>query len=579
MIVVRSCLLDQSFDRWDYGIACLLIISGFLLLYSTLGDYGLTWDEPFFINHTLKYQNFLESLEQENELSFWRVHQLFDEKETHPPLQRVIALTFILIRPDMPKLPAARTATALTSSLLLAVVYFWARRRLGRPAATLSALSLLLAPRFFAHAHFFACDAAVAFWWTLTFWLFYEGRFSWRYWFLASLAFGGALLTKNTAFFIPIALLGWVIICRYGFRGKRALAYETILDWILKIYLMILVGGLLLWLFWPRFWFDLRNQVLNYITFHLKHDNEGVFYLGKAYSGKENPPWHYPGIMMLTTFHPIQVLLLLTGLGWLFRRRFDTWTILILVSAFFLPLLFTLPGVPVYDGVRLFLSAFPALAVIMGCGFEALFQFMGRLDGFWLSGRRRVLMVWAMVILACLTFLYSVFNIHPYQLSYYNLFAGGLKGASNSGFSVTYWGEVMDDLYPVLNRVLDPGDELILAGIYHNIDYLHTVTDDPMDDHHLRPGFRLLPYKPGVLNEGGSGAPRYLLVVQRKDSIPLEVQRFQQNHRPLYSLEIQGVALAYLYLVEKGIDSEVLEVTRHPFQKSKNDFPRQDFSG
>ena len=54
--------------------------------------------------------------------------------------------------------------------------------------------------------------------------------------------FIAALLTKFTAVLIPATLLLWIMICRYLFRGRRALSYDTIIDWILKLYLLLMIG-------------------------------------------------------------------------------------------------------------------------------------------------------------------------------------------------------------------------------------------------------------------------------------------------------------------------------------------------
>ncbi len=206
----------------------------------------------------------------------------------------------------------------------------------------------------------FALDLAIAFWWTLTLWLFYEGRHRWGMYAMACGAFIGALLTKFTAVLIPGALLLWIIACRYLFRGRRALAYDTVIDWVLKLYLMILVGGVGFFLLWPQFWSDFRYHVLNYVTFQMKHYNAGVYYLGQAYSQDANPPWHYAWAMLFATLTPVHLLLLGAGVWAMARRWADVWTVLVLIAAFFPLLLFSSPTVPRYDGVRLFLFALPA---------------------------------------------------------------------------------------------------------------------------------------------------------------------------------------------------------------------------
>ncbi len=101
---------------------------------------------------------------------------------------------------------------------------------------------------------------------------------------------------------------------------------------------------------------------------------------------------------------------------------------------FFLLLLFSWPGVPVYDGVRLFLVVFPLWAIWVGIGARWLTD---RLISTWKSPR---------VILAAIVVLVAIQGIglaiyRPCHLSYYNLLVGGLAGAERLGFEATYWGD------------------------------------------------------------------------------------------------------------------------------------------
>ena len=69
--------MDQSFDRWDLGIGLLLIIGGAAILAWTLPDYGLTWDEAIYLDLTLAYVDYFDSLGPENPFSWSDLPKVF----------------------------------------------------------------------------------------------------------------------------------------------------------------------------------------------------------------------------------------------------------------------------------------------------------------------------------------------------------------------------------------------------------------------------------------------------------------------------------------------------------------------
>ena len=95
---------------------------------------------------------------------------------------------------------------------------------------------------------------------------------------------------------------------------------------------------------------------------------------------------------------------------------------------------FSWPGTPVYDGVRLFLMVFPLAAVAVGVGARFLVD-----RAVWPPVGRPARI--ALLVLILLWPTIAVVRYHPLQLSYYNLLVGGLRGATSLGFEVTYWGD------------------------------------------------------------------------------------------------------------------------------------------
>jgi hypothetical protein len=58
------------------------------------------------------------------------------------------------------------------------------------------------------------------------------------------------------------------------------------------------------------------------------------------------------------------------------------------------------------------------------------------------------------MILLLVTGIFSTLKSHPYSLSYFNIFIGGIRGAYEKGMETTYWGEAVN------NRVLQTLNEL-----------------------------------------------------------------------------------------------------------------------
>jgi hypothetical protein len=135
-------------------------------------------------------------------------------------------------------------------------------------------------------------------------------------------------------------------------------------------------------------------------------------------------------------------LLLLGGLGlWVAFRpnhgRSRQIEVLLAGTMVFVPLVFSCPRVPVYDGVRLLLMVFPLWAIWAGMGAGWL------IDGpsaRWLP--RPAVRSAAVLVFVALQGA-GLIIYWPCQLSYYNLLVGGLGGAEKRGFEATYWGDTV----------------------------------------------------------------------------------------------------------------------------------------
>ncbi len=405
----------------------------------TLGDPGITIDEPLDVRPGRTYVATLRA----RGLRFFdraTVDAVFRDNAEHPPLGRWllgVASTLgepfeVLLRggPDPVGLyvVAGRLAPALAFGVLVGLVAGSAGRRYGRGAGVVAGLALASCPRVFAHAHLGALDTFISLFWTLALLAAargIEGRRPGLMLAVAGLAWGLALLTKIHAWFLPPLVLAHALV-----HLKPGRAVAAWIGWMGAGLATFFAG-------WPWLWFEPVGRLAAYLGTGVERVSIRVLYFGQVYADRD-VPWHYPWVYFAAT---VPVGLLALGLWGLIRgsreRRTDPFPILLAGSiATFLVLFST--KVPVYDGERLILVVFPALAILAGRGFADLH---GRL------GRRGRLALGALVVAQGS----GVVTMHPFGLSYYNLLVGGLAGAERLGLELTYWGDAVDG--PLLDRL------------------------------------------------------------------------------------------------------------------------------
>lgn len=400
---------------------------------------GLTVDEFFNVSQgvylveqakALGWLNLIPGVSQEA----FRVQHGYNPD--HPPLGRwLIGIHHELARMfDPPFEPAgpwvtacARTASATAFALTVLIVGLYATLSFGRAVGLLSAVSLVMMPRVFGHAHLasletatnLTCTAAVlsvAYWWNRSV------NPGWRTAILTGLLMGLALLTKIQAILIPIPVICWAL---WRWRLK---AIVPLVIWAVTAFVVFFAG-------WPYLWFDSADHLLEYLGRTTQRSTIWVWYFGERFADKQ-VPWHYPLVMFGLT-----VPIALHGLGIIevfrtvSRRREPPFPAdLLLIAYLIFPLvLFALPGVAVYDGERLFLTCFPIWAIFAGRGWVSLWNWANdrlksRLGATAIAG---VLMLEAALPLSLMA---------PFHLCYYNEIVSLLGGADRVGLEIDYWG-------------------------------------------------------------------------------------------------------------------------------------------
>lgn len=524
-----------------FGPLCLAVLATLAVLCALdpAGDYpsraagpGLTVDEIFNVDLGARLADQLLTGDFAGAI---RTGQMLPD---HPPLGRLWLGMFhemvLLFAPPSSEhsalvIAAARVGSAVAFGILVWLAGFTAARWYGNPAGWGAAAALVLMPRVFGHAHlaaletvlnltYFAAVISVAQTWSGS------AAPSVRAALLSGIWLGLALLTKIQAIFIPIPVAIWVLV------NWRQRALWPLLVWGLTG-LVVFVGG------WPWLWLDPLGNVLRYLGHASERSVIQVWYCGQMFADRD-VPWHYPWVLFATTV-PLG-LHLLGLLGVCVRRPAVAvmpaaappisvkW--FLLASVLFPLCMFSLPGVAVYDGDRLFLIVFPLWALFIGRGVTAVWQ--------WLVPRVRAFGAASLLGLFLTAQGVGLWQLAPCWLSYYNATVGGLAGANTLGFQVTYWGDsVTRELLWQSSERVPAGATVDVAPVLHPFQLAAWESQCPRlraRNLKLRPFDRTAPAE-------------YLLVYYRRDYLPTDWKAGPAGYQPLFEIVRQETVLAGLY--------------------------------
>lgn len=201
----------------EFLIPFVLCSLTFVFLIKTLDEPGLTWDEANFIPSSISYLNWFQILGDDirhgnlsHALSPDVITNYWRGTSEHPPLSKLLsALAIFLFHGTFDLIFAARISTVFIFLMLILLVYKFTCEVGGKTAGCFSALSLLIMPRVFGHAHLAFLDICMAFMWFLTVFSFVKGIHSRRWSVCTGIVYGLALAAKLNAILLPIPLLVW----------------------------------------------------------------------------------------------------------------------------------------------------------------------------------------------------------------------------------------------------------------------------------------------------------------------------------------------------------------------------------
>jgi len=486
----------------------------------------------------------------------------------HPPLARLwLGLSHAAARRvDPPQNHAAacvtacaRSGSAVAFGLLIGIVGCFCARCYGAWGGIAGASALICMPRLFGHAHLAALETITGLFFTLSvlaiaqFWN-RESPPGARSAVVCGSIWGLLLLTKIQAVLLPLPVAIWAFY-RWKFRAIKPMCVWTI------------SGGLLFFAGWPWLWLAPVDHLLEYFARTTDRSVLQVWYAGARWADHD-VPWHYPWVLFAVTVPAVLHLLGLAGLwGRLTassagrrsagptstpedtrraesadRPRSDVVDqsrpgpreYLLAVCIVCALLVFSIPGVAVYDGARLFLVVFPLWAVLIGRGAAVLATW---LEAHWSRRAPGLVLVPLLSVQA-----YGLVQMHPCYLSYYNLTVGGLSGATRHGFEVSYWGDgLIRPLIDELVATVPSGAVVDFVPVAHPFLLPDLVQQAP--------GLRRKAITLRALDHRNWESVRYLLFFRRRADLPQFLQsRFRA--RLLAEVRRDGVQLAALYAVD-----------------------------
>ena len=207
----------------------------------TLGDIGLTWDEPSYRYSQVMSAQWWGRLfanpadpdlfDADTLLYYWPYGRF--GINFHPPLAgQLNLLTYELFGRWMKDIPARRMASVIEFALTLTILYQLLARRYGPWVGGVAAAGLLLMPRVFGDAHIAGTDMPGLLLWAMTAVAFWKGLYErkGRRWRVAvGILIGLAFVEKMGAVMVALPLVIWLVggrlVPALRRRGTRA-------DWI-----------------------------------------------------------------------------------------------------------------------------------------------------------------------------------------------------------------------------------------------------------------------------------------------------------------------------------------------------------
>ena len=192
-----------------------------------------------------------------------------------------------------------------------------------------------------------------------------------------------------------------------------------------------LIAVVIMFIFWPYLWADPVNRLVEVLKHMSNNPTElAVLFDGQIFRANEMPRRYLPQMFTLTLTEPTWVLFFFgcfIAVRNFLTKKMDWRATIVVLGLFVFMLAYLLYNKPsVYDGFRHFFFITPPIFVMIGFGFQ------------WLWEKLKPVLWSALIIVLLLPGLGGIIHLHPYEYAYYNLFTGGVSGAYRR-YETEYW--------------------------------------------------------------------------------------------------------------------------------------------
>jgi hypothetical protein len=465
----------------------------------------------------------------------------------HPPLGRLwLGLHHHLAwwfsppeDPDGPFVTACARAGSVTAfALTILLVGGMATVWYGEWAGLMAAMAFGIVPRLVGHAHLASLESITNLMCTLATLVVAQAwdqreppKLRTAAW--TGIFFGLALLTKIQAILIPIPV-AILAILRWRRPGVRPL-----LVWGL-------VGGLVFFIGWPWLWLDPVGHGYQYFRGAADRLELGVWYGGARYTHK-TVPWHYAPVYFLWT---VPLKLVLVGLlgAWgagkdlgdnsevrnaALAKRLPPRDIFLFVAACWPLVFFAMPGIPIYDCERLWLTVVPLWMILVGRGADVLLR---RLETVKYLNRTKVCLIF--LTIAIVQQVYFL-RIAPHWLNFYSVTAAPWNGRESPFLERDYWASgITREFLAAVVRQVPRGTKVGYAPILHQFQLIEYTRQSPILRKH---DVAFVPYEPD------NNQQQYVVIYQRRADLPPEFLQHPQGWTLLAETQVDGRRYAALY--------------------------------
>ena len=457
--------------RWDGLIALALALATFAALGLTEAGVGFARDEGYYFraghDYAGWYTDLWDAAKRGKPLEAFTdaaIVRRFDYNHEHPVLMKsLFGLSHLLFTEKLGWLRDAagyRLPSWAVSGFLSALLFLLASRLVSRRGGLFAVGAFWLVPRHFFHGHLAAFDMPIVWAWALVAYCYWRSLSNRRWALWTGLAYGLALAVKHNAWILPGVLLIHFLLAeapRAWREGRgRGLARAAS-----PFFAMLTLGPAVFYLHWPYLWHHPIDRFLWYANFHGQHINYPWEYLGRLLVEAPFPVGYAFGVTALTVPVALFVLMATGSLReiarfvatFVYRRaqRFvgtlDSDSLLLLGNAFASLVVFSVPNVPIFGGVKHWMPSMPFLAILAARALERAGGTSGEVLPF---ARRAAFPVLAGLVL--LPGLLGLVQNHPYGTSFYNELAGGHAGAATLGMHRQYWSSNVTGVLPWLNE-------------------------------------------------------------------------------------------------------------------------------